>query len=648
MMNGIRVAVAAFGLAMTMSGAAAESELVWLEKADLPLEGQAFADAKPIYGRLCERHEGKVPEKVWRLSQSSTGLLLRFETDARTFEVRWRMANEHPQDPLIPEAGLSGIDVYRLEGREGWKFQGTKRYWSNRYGAKRGDAPVPGEARIDWRPGAAGLIYLPTRGVVLDFKIGVPKGCSFKAYAHENGRERPVVHYGTSIVHGGCASRPGLTFTAQVGRSLDIPYVNLGFSGAGQMEPEMADVMAEVKASLYVVDCVWNMNPKLVEERAEVFLRRLRAKRPETPILLAEGANSRESRLPTNDALYAVYAKLKNENPKMWERLHYLAEEDILLRGDLEQTHDFCHPNDHGMMRMAQSFEKAIGGILKLEPRVLRGSRFVPTLRHTHYGPHPKQILNFYRAPGEGRKPVYVYIHGGGWLGGDGVADAEIGRTDNNIAQCFRMGISYAVINYRLGEKLPAPVYDAAHGIQYLRAHADELGIDKNRLVAVGFSAGATTSLWLACHPDLAEPQSSDPVRRESTRVNAAIVSGVQATIDPEEMRRWGVEDALKAHDMIRRAGGFRTFEELKAGLSSVRGLYRQFSSSNFVGPDTPPIRLYGSDLNSKDWIHHGLFAVNFKRVADAKGAPNVELVMPNAPGRYRNDWAFIADLFGL
>lgn len=479
-MSGMRGIVMSLVAALVAASAAAESDLVWLEKAELPLEGQAFPDAKPLYGRLSARHEGVVPEKVWRLSQSATGLLIRFETDARFFEVRWRVANEHPQDPLIPEAGLSGIDVYRLEGREGWKFQGNKRYWSNRYGAKRGDAPVPGEAHVDWRPGAAGLIYLPTRGTVLDFKVGVPKGCRFKAYAHEKGRLRPVVHYGTSIVHGGCASRPGLTFTAQVGRSLDIPYVNLGFSGAGQMETVMADVMAEVEASLYVVDCVWNMNPKLVEERTEAFLRRLKARRPETPILLAEGANSRESRLPTNDALYAVYAKLKNADPKMWAHLHYLAEEDILLRGDLEQTHDFCHPNDYGMMRMARSFEKAIGGILKLEPR------------------------------------------------------------------------------------------------------------------------------------------------------------------------EWGVEEALRSHDMIRRAGGFRTVDELQAGLSDVRELYREFSCSNFVGPDTPPIRLYGSDLKSRDWIHHGLFAVNFKRVADAKGASNVELVMPNAPGRFRNDWAFIADLFGL
>lgn len=87
-MSGMRGIVMSLVAALVAASAAAESDLVWLEKAELPLEGQAFPDAKPLYGRLSARHEGVVPEKVWRLSQSATGLLIRFETDARFFEVR--------------------------------------------------------------------------------------------------------------------------------------------------------------------------------------------------------------------------------------------------------------------------------------------------------------------------------------------------------------------------------------------------------------------------------------------------------------------------------------------------------------------------------------------------------------------------------
>lgn len=618
----------------------AGEEMHWYEKASLPLEGKAFTNTPVFFGRIPMSAEGKVPDGIWGMGRQSTGMLVRFRTDAKKISVRWKIANEHPYDIYIPEVGLSGLDVYAYNIHQGWQYVKTLRYLN-------GD--TPGEATFNWNPAEACIIYLPMRSETVDFQIGVPEPCTIEPFPHQEGRDRPVVHYGTSIVHGGCVSAHGLSFTAQVGRALDVPYVNLGFSGAARMELEMADVVASADAALYVIDCVWNMDTGLITSRAEPFLKRLKELKPETPILLAEGCNSKVGRLPANDALYAVYARLKTENPKTWANLHYLPEEDQLLRGDLRQTHDFIHPNDYGSMRMAEGFTAAEAKILGIKrPFTFPGSVCVPTTRHVHYGPHPKQIFNFYRAPGAGVHPVYVFIHGGGWLGGDGIADADLGRQDGMIRNFNSMGISVAVVNYRLRLKLPDPVYDAAYAIQYLRAHASEYGIDKNKIAAGGFSAGATTSLWLACHPDLADPKSADPVRRESSKVNAAIVRGVQASIDPPEVRAWGLGKAIEVHEMIRRAGGFASVKEMDEGYETVKDMYYEFSSSNFVGPDTPPLLVYGGKRESADWIHHTLFSENFCRIAAEKGAKNVTLVLPDKPSPYRNDGEFLKAVFGL
>ena len=629
---------------LTVVTGVAEDRIVWYEKDALPLEGKAFADTPLFFSRLPKSAENRVPEKVWRQARQSTGLLIRFRTDATRILLRWKIENEHPSDYFIPEAGLSGLDVYACHRHLGWRFRQTLRYWTRRDGKA-----VAGEASIDWNPKEPGMIYLPMRAVTLDFKVGVPEGCTLEAFPHEKDRTRPVVHYGTSIVHGGCVSAHGLSFTAQTGRALDVPYVNLGFSGAARMEPEMADLLASADAALYVIDCVWNMDEKMIAERTAPFLERLKSLKPDVPILLAEGCNSKEDRLPCNEALYAVYERLKSSDPGKWAKLGYLQEEKLLQHGDDRQTHDFIHPNDLGAARMAQGFIDAEAELLRIRPRFRApGSAHVATERLVHYGPHPKQVLSFYRASGPGAHPVYVFIHGGGWLGGDGVLEAETGRLDGTIERCLALGISVAVVNYRIRRKLPDPVYDAARAIQYLRFRARDWGIDKSRIAAGGFSAGATTSLWLACHPDLADPGSSDPVCRESSRLNAAVCRGTQASIDPPEVRAWGLGKAIDAHPMIRCAGGFSSVREMDENYASVKDLYREFSSSNFVGPDTPPVLIHGDDLASTDWIHHTLFADNFCRIAREKGAKNVVYAERGKPSRYRSDLEFLQEAFGV
>ena len=214
------------------------------------------------------------------------------------------------------------------------------------------------------------LIYLPLYNGVTSVEIGVPEKASLmKALPRAPGRGKPVVFYGTSITQGACASRPGMVHTAILGRRLNVPIINLGFSGNGRMEPEVARFMAELDPAIYVIDCLPNLHGKLTAERTEPLVRILREAHPKTPILLVEDrsyANSfllteRRNRNEENRiALKAAYERLKAAGD---DNLYYL-EGASLLGEDREDTVDSSHPTDLGFFRQANAFEKVLGPIL--------------------------------------------------------------------------------------------------------------------------------------------------------------------------------------------------------------------------------------------------------------------------------------------
>ena len=183
--------------------------------------------------------------------------------------------------------------------------------------------------------------------------------------------DKPVVFYGTSITQGGCASRPGMSFVNIVGRDLDVPVVNLGFSGSGAMEYEMSEHLARIDASCYVLDCLWNMGSlasggrpgRNVEETYEPFIRNLRAKRPGVPIVMAEACDVYCGGPDAKDKyVRSLYGKLVAEG---WKDLVHLPK-DGMYTGDLEGTVDGCHPNDWGMMSLARAFGGAVRQALGL------------------------------------------------------------------------------------------------------------------------------------------------------------------------------------------------------------------------------------------------------------------------------------------
>ena len=137
--------------------------------------------------------------------------------------------------------------------------------------------------------------------------------------------------------------------------------INLGFSGSGKMEPAMGDLLAELDPAVYVLDCIWNMSPEEVKERVVPFVEKLHGSHPDTPILLAEDSSFRNE-CPTAKGrlVRAAYQELQAAGVK---NLHFLPSQGM-LGDDSEGTVDGCHPNDLGMMRMADAFSKALRPLL--------------------------------------------------------------------------------------------------------------------------------------------------------------------------------------------------------------------------------------------------------------------------------------------
>ena len=334
--------------------AQAEGDLLWYDCRKLYLEGRGWTDTEGPYDRLPARMQGKAPELDWRFGRCSAGLCVFFSTDAPSFQVRWTL---RPVEQLamvhMPATGVSGLDLYRKLPDGSWRFVNNGRPTGMSNNTASFTAP----------PNSECLLYFPLYNGVESIAIGIPKQNRLLTLDKASLKDRKtVVYYGTSIVQGACASRPGMAFTAMVGRRLNVQIINLGFSGSGKMEPAMASLLAELDPSMFVLDCLWNMTAAEVTERTGPMVKTLRAAHPDTPILLVEEANIANA-CPTERgvALRAVFNDLTAKGVK---NLHLMPSRDV-LGDDGEASVDCVHPNDLGMKRQADAVVKTLGPLLE-------------------------------------------------------------------------------------------------------------------------------------------------------------------------------------------------------------------------------------------------------------------------------------------
>ncbi len=337
------------------------AEVAWHDARTLTLEGKAWEDTAAPYDRLPARAEEMVRAPIWSLSRDSAGLLVRFVSDATTISARWTLNSADLAMPHMPATGVSGLDLY-ARTPDGWRWVGATKPGAQENTATIANGLAPGSREY--------LLYLPLYNGVRSLEVGVPAGAKIEpGPPRPEERARPLVFYGTSITQGGCASRPGAVHTALLGRWLDRAVVNLGFSGNGELDIELAALMGEIEACAYVVDCLPNLNATEVEARIEPFVEKLREARPATPILLVEDrsfANApllearRRHHEASRTALRRGYEALRARGIR---GLHYLEGKD-LIGHDGEGTVDGSHPTDLGFFRQAEVFRPVLEGIL--------------------------------------------------------------------------------------------------------------------------------------------------------------------------------------------------------------------------------------------------------------------------------------------
>ena len=355
----IRPFLLALTLFFAVTAPAADTGLAWHDLRDFGVEGRAFDDTEVFYDRLPARARKLVRDSVWSLSRDSAGMAIRFVTDATTIHARWELKDSGLAMDHMAATGVSGLDLYGKGDDGEWRWLGVgrpKKFPVNEGVLASGIAP----GRREY------LLYLPLYNGVNKVEIGIAKTATItKAPDYAAERRKPLLFYGTSITHGACASRPGMTHCAILGRRFKRPVVNLGFSGNGRMEIEVARLIAEVDAAVYIIDCLPNIDAKTVTERTEPLVRLLREARPDTPILLVEDRNYANSHLipsrrarneSSQAALKAAFASLQKAG---LPGIYYL-EGKNMLGDDNDGTVDSSHPNDLGFWRQAGHFEAAL------------------------------------------------------------------------------------------------------------------------------------------------------------------------------------------------------------------------------------------------------------------------------------------------
>lgn len=349
----------------------AMAQTVWhnpLTEGEEPyVQGRAWnSEIGQTYHRFPDRAKGMVRDAVWNLSLCSSGLLVDFFTNADKIVIRYNVKGNKNADN-IPKFAKSGIDIYRIDkdGVQHW----VSLFGHYNFGKTNSDQIVWTFDRLspsDSKFGDEYKVYLPMYSEVENLEIGIPEGKVFR-FA-QNRKERPIVVYGTSIAMGASPSRNGNAWTNMLERRLDTPVINLAFSGNGKLEDEVFSLLSEIDARVYILDCIPNMAGSLdsVLVRTVRGVKKLRSKN-NAPIILADDM---WYNYPNLHRMPEIYAKQKETYETLvsmgFKDIYYVTAEDFGFETD--DYGDGSHPNDLGMKKYADAYEKILRDVLDMHP----------------------------------------------------------------------------------------------------------------------------------------------------------------------------------------------------------------------------------------------------------------------------------------
>ena len=362
------------------------SELKYYNVRDLslPVIGRGFADClrendtvcDGYYTRLPASIQNRVRKEVWDLGQNSSGIAVRFRSNSKCIGARWKLLNNFGMAHMAA-TGVKGLDLYALGEDNRWHFAGTAQP-NGKESANVFIRKMDGKMREY-------LLYLPLYDGVMTLEIGVdtcssvemPENKDLLPLSASNPAEGAILIYGTSVTQGGCATRPGMSYTSILERLLHCQTINLGFSGNGRMDRVMADEIAKVPASLYIIDCLANCTYDIVRDSTEYFIRKIADTNPTTPILMLSNycypyhwldAQFREDAARENELWKSFCDKLNKEGYKNIRYIDLYSGCDMkksAIGPDHEATVDGVHLTDLGFVRYAKSLLPYIKKALK-------------------------------------------------------------------------------------------------------------------------------------------------------------------------------------------------------------------------------------------------------------------------------------------
>lgn len=370
--------VAAFLMAVQFSMAQKVSELKMYDVKELIKDGTAVMigqgehhDSTYFY-RLPYRLKDVVRKEVWELGCDGSGIAIRFATDAKCIGAKWTLTYNFGMAHMA-YTGIKGLDMYVLvptKKGDVWKFAGTA-FPNGKNSASTFVRKMEGGKKEY-------MIYLPLYDGVEELSIGIdstaslfaPSGALVPEYrVNKNSmNDLPIVFYGTSVTQGGCASRPGMSYTSIIERETGIETINLGFSGNGRMDGNMADFIATIPARAYVIDCLANCRYEQTRDSSSYFISTLALAHPDVPIYMVNNYYyAQQFMLPENNsdmekenALWKeIYRKLSKEGAVVngkatgpLKNLHFI---DVSKDGIVcnEDTVDGTHLTDLGFTHLA-------------------------------------------------------------------------------------------------------------------------------------------------------------------------------------------------------------------------------------------------------------------------------------------------------
>lgn len=327
---------------------------------------------EPGYRRLPQALLPAIRPPLQRLAQQTSGGRIRFATDAEEILIRITLSDTVIKTHMTP-LNMAGMELYADSGKN------LRRVALLRPQAQ-GAGTVPFEKKDGYGicretehcvelDGALHTytLYLPIFTGVEKIEIGLPEEARLEKAA-PYAVEKPVVFYGSSITHGACAGRPSLTWPARVCAALDADFINLGFAGNAKGDCEIAEYIAGLDMSAFVLDYDWNApDPDFLRETHQPFFETVRARNPELPVLLISRFESDHTNPADTAARFEVIRATYEAALARGDRRVALLDGRTLFAPDERDLclMDFTHPNDYGFHRMAEGILPWVQQMLK-------------------------------------------------------------------------------------------------------------------------------------------------------------------------------------------------------------------------------------------------------------------------------------------